>query len=247
MMSTTVSSTEPCTVSLHTSQLVVRSRRLPSPDDFHRLLFLGWTDKKERPFLFRADRVLDPSGKFMVVSMLVTATCAPDWSALETREPGVFLERRERRVTWNLHAGDTFAFKVRGHTATDRILPELVEAADREGRRVARGAPTYTAVARTYADRVAWLRARFVGSGCALRRTPLGEEIEPTVSNTVDLVAEKDQPDRRRERAVAHVADFDGQLVVTDPARFARVLQRGLSGCDRRHLGCGLVSIRRIA
>lgn len=246
-MMSAVSSSTPCTVSLHTTQLVVRSRRLPSPDDFHRLLFLGWTNKKERPFLFRADRVLSPGGNFMVVSMLVTAPCAPDWSTLEAREPNVFLERRERTVTWNLRAGDTFAFKVRGHTATERILPELVEAADREGRRVPRGAPTYTAVARTYADRVAWLRARFVGSGCALRRTPRGEEMEPTVSNTVDLVAEKDQSARRRERVVAHVADFDGQLVVTSPARFAQVLQRGLSGCDRRHLGCGLVSIRRIA
>lgn len=238
----------PVRVTLHVTKLAVRSIRLPGLDTFHQFLHRGWSATDRRRFLFRADRELHASKRYNVVSMLVTAPDPPDWSRITREEPGVFVELQERFATWDLREGDAFCFKVRGHTATQRLRPDVREAMDREDRRAPRGAPTYTHVARTHADRVAWLRERFKGSGCELLRTPEGEtEAEPIVSNTVDSVVIKTQARKGGERIVVHGADFDGCLVVTDPVRFADVLRSGLSGCDRRHLGCGLLSIRRVA
>lgn len=210
-------------VTLHYSRLVARSTALPSVASFHALLHRGFPAAKERPFLFRADRALEPDGRFNAVTLLVQSTVRPDWS----RVPEL-LSVVTRTHTWTLREGAVFRFLLRGNTVRDRAAPEDTAAAKATG--AFRSLRKHEIAARSHDDRVAWLTERAARRGFAL----VGE---PVTSNTVPRSASSSNGGRAR----LYGCDFEGHLRVLDPHAFADTLRTGVGG--QRVYGYGLVSI----
>jgi CRISPR system Cascade subunit CasE len=173
------------------------------------------------------------------VGLLVQSEHQPDWSRL----PGDYLlappaaPKAIASTYQSLPSGLRLRFKLRANPTKCVARKNRPADAQREGKRVE---------LRDEADQLAWLRRKATAGGFELTELRVGPEV--AVANTRVQEVSKSYGWREhqgeRKKLTLAVAVFEGELVITEAARFYQTLRQGIG--RGKAYGCGLLSIARV-
>ena len=219
---------------MYLSQLILnpRSRQVRSelarPYELHRTVMSGFVDKSagER-VLYR----LDISSRDGIPRLLVQSQQAPDWSNLQAKAdyllelPGGNPQVREHDP--HLFTGQRLAFRLLANPT--RSLPSAARTGAPDEKRE-RGKRVSLVSAE---DQAAWLDRKAAEGGfrvAGLRITDLGGQHLAVPGEDKSIHAARHQAVR-----------YDGELVVTDPSAFRKILECGVGSA--KGFGYGLLTV----
>ncbi len=182
--------------------------------------------------------------------VLVQSAAPGDWSALRERAKRALVACETKQRVWSFEAGERYRFFLRANAthAKKATLRELAGVGGDDFRK-ARGKRV---AVRGEDQLLAWLGRQGERCGFALESRPFADEgggtkdvasVRIAVSPGRDVVW---QSRTRKEHRGKHAGtDFEGILVVTDAAKIAAALAKGIG--PGKAFGFGLLSLARLA